>query len=386
MAIKKYAELYKRTAKQDIQVWYIEAEGASYRMCSGKLGGKIVTSTWTGVRGKNVGRTNATTDQVQAVLEVEAAYRKKIKEGYSETLDAAKESTRFTPMLAQHYSDRIADVEGDLVSNKAVFSQPKLNGMRCNARLSGLMSRKNTPIVAVPHIEAQVRSALERRPSYAGLILDGELYNHDFADDLQTLLSAVRKSKPSAEDLEASKAVQYWIYDIAGTYDGNNVETMNLWLRQSLIKNVLTHAGAALCQVPTTQVRYTVDLDALYDEYLGAGYEGQMVRRNGPYERNKRSALLLKRKEEEDHEYELVDVHEGTGNRAGMAGYATVRLPDGRTCDSGIKGGEAFYRDFLANKDRYIGGQVTVTHNGLTPDGMLNFPRIKVAFEGERDV
>jgi ATP-dependent DNA ligase len=70
-------------------------------------------------------------------------------------------------------------------------------------------------------------------------------------------------------------------------------------------------------------------LDAAYANCLEEGYEGQMVRLDGPYEQ-KRSKLLLKRKEFQDAEYDLVRVDEGLGNWAGYGKKAVLRLPDGR--------------------------------------------------------
>ena len=56
------------------------------------------------------------------------------------------------------------------------------------------------------------------------------------------------------------------------------------------------------------------ELDEYYDTYMEFGYEGQIVRVNGPYE-NKRSKLLLKRKDFSDAEYLVIDINEGDGNR-----------------------------------------------------------------------
>ena len=46
-------------------------------------------------------------------------------------------------------------------------------------------------------------------------MLDGELYNHDFKDDFESIISMVRKTKPTDEArLESAKHVQFHCYDL----------------------------------------------------------------------------------------------------------------------------------------------------------------------------
>ena len=88
--------------------------------------------------------------------------------------------------------------------------------------------------------------------------------------------------------------------------------------------------GPAICET-------SEEIDVMYGEYTQAGYEGQMIRQDAVYE-NKRSKGLLKRKEFITEEYEVVEVHEGQGNWAGYAKRLTLKMPDGTTFSSGIRG------------------------------------------------
>jgi DNA ligase-1 len=245
------------------------------------------------------------------------------------------------------------------------------------------MSRKNTPIVAVPHIEEELNYVLQDHP---GLILDGELYNHDYRYNLNTIVSIVRKANPTPAELLEASVMQYWVYDIAGEYKGENVESWSLDKRLDLLEDRIPLSTKTLMVTLSSQVTSFEDIDRRYSDYLKSGFEGQMVRRNGPYARNSRSADLLKRKEEDDKEFKLLDIVEGEGNRSGMAGYAVVQLDNGLTCDSNITGDRAFLRNLLANKADYIGGQVTVKYNGVSPLGRLTNPRVVAVFEKDRDV
>jgi hypothetical protein len=66
-------------------------------------------------------------------------------------------------------------------------------------------------------------------------------------------------------------------------------------------------------------------LDTWYEQWLEKGYEGQIIRIDGPYEQ-KRTKLLLKRKEFVDSEFVVLDILEGVGNASGGAKVAWLQL------------------------------------------------------------
>ena len=101
-----------------------------------------------------------------------------------------------------------------------------------------------------------------------------------------------------------------------------------------------------------------------------------MVRLNAPYQ-GKRTADLLKRKEFMDSEFRVLDIVEGIGNRSGMAGFAVLALPDGRTFKANCLGPREYLRDLLARREDVIGTWGTVAYFRLTPDGVPRFPRLK---------
>ena len=142
----------------------------------------------------------------QAAREAGAAWEKKQRDGYSLTPDDAHGSETFQCMLAQSYSDPKRKAEAlKAADRKDLYSQPKLDGVRCIASAGGLLSRKNRPITAVPHIWNAVAPIFEKYPD---LVLDGELYNHDLKDDFNEIVSMVRKSKPTSEELAQSEALR----------------------------------------------------------------------------------------------------------------------------------------------------------------------------------
>lgn len=372
-------KLYKRTSTGATQVWWQEIDGNKFRTHSGQDGGKIVVSEWTTCTAKNVGKANETTPEEQAKLEVEANYVLKRKKGYCDTPGDAHLNNKFKPMLAKNYED----YKDKLDISEGVYSQPKLDGIRCIANKDGLWSRNGNEIKACPHIWEAVSPLFKMIP---GAVLDGELYNSDLKEDFNTIVSLVKKIKPAKEDFEASKQkIQYWVYDY---YDDENL------LFCERIKRLVqltcgTIKSPYIKQVPTTNAFTQQSLDKLYEQYLDEGMEGQMIRLDMLYEQ-KRSKALLKRKETKDNEFTIFDIREGQGNRSGMAGYAVLLLDeptdqhDERVFRANIKGDRAFLTELLKRRDEVIGKEATVEYFNLTPDGVPRFPRIKVIHETKR--
>lgn len=370
----KYDTLYKKTSTGAIQVWWMEQDGSKYRTTSGQIDGQKVTTEYTQAVGKNKGKKNETSDESQATAEILAQYKKKLAQGnYKENIEDIDEDNFFKPMLANKYEDRPPSKE--LMASGKVFSQPKLDGVRCIVTKDGMFTRQGKQIISAPHIFESVKSIFQQDPTF---IIDGELYNHQLRDNFNEIISLCRQSKPTAEDLEKSKnMIEYHVYDFP----------CNLPFIQRMSGRVNALFSIPTVKiVPTDQVFSQEQMNQLYMSYLENGFEGQMIRISENGYENKRTNQLLKRKEFQDAEFDIVQIEEGTGNRAGMAGAITYKLPDGRLFRSGIKGGVDFYREVLINAKTYEGGQGTVKFFQYTPDGVPRFPVTTALFPHKRDI
>lgn len=371
-----YPTLYKRTSTGAIQIWKREVDGSRYRTISGQIDGKQVTSAWTECIAKNVGRSNEVSAEEQAHREVEADYTKKLAQGgYHESVDAIDEAKFFKPMLAKDYTKYpITNFKG-----KRIYSQPKLDGVRCIVTKDGMWSRTGKPIPGAPHIheELTARCVFEDNPDF---VFDGELYADKFSDDFNEIIRLVKKQSDDKERrAKSAEHIQYHIYDFWSP-------TALFGERFEMGCAILGHYSLpSIVLVQTDIVADEDHLNALYASYMANGYEGQMVRHDAKY-KNSRSGDLLKRKEFQDQEYKIVSINEGIGNRAGMAGSITYELGDGRTFDSGIKGSFAFATQLLKERDLYPGGQGTVRFQNLTPDGIPRFPITVALYAGARDI
>ena len=359
--IENLPMLYKRDSKGKIRVWQVEIgydseDVAGTRSVAGLQDGQRVTSEWNISTPKNVGKINGTTGLTQAKAEAKAIWDKRSEKEYFENIADIDAYDKFSPMLAGDYTKK-PQSEG--------YSQPKLDGIRCVANSNGLWTRSGKPITSCPHIWDEVQDFLTRNPN---VTLDGELYNHDLKEDFNKIVSLVRKTKTTESDVqESAKLVQYHVYDM---YD-ENVPTLSFVNRIEVLER-MSSDWQSLRLVPTTWSSTQDELDENYGQYMTDGYEGQMVRNDAPYEKNKRSKALLKRKEFITEEFPVVAMLEGQGNWAGHTKKFTLRMPDGTEVGSGVRGNQEQLRTLWESKETPT--WVTLRYFGLTPDGVPRFP------------
>ena len=382
----KLPTLYKKTTIGKTQTWEIEVSGNKFRTISGQADGKKITNNWTVCQGKNVGKKNATTGEEQAFKEAEAKHKKKLEAGYHLNLKNISKKRFYEPMLAQDFKNKnrqsevmadLQQVDGGTVGT--VFSQPKLDGIRCIAMREGLFTRTGKEITAVPHISEALEPFFKLYPNAT---LDGELYNHAYKDDFNKIIHLVRKQNLTDEHLsESAEMIQYHIYDAPVIGNGKWAMTeKDLYSdRTSKLDASFVNLGLekedCLVIVPTVEIHGREQLDRCYEDYIEAGYEGQMVRLDGPYE-NKRSPKLLKRKEFVDEEYKILGYEEGEGNRAGTVKHFKFKNKDGKEFNSNVKGSFSYLTKLLEIADTLIGKDATIKYFNLTPDGVPRFPYV----------
>ena len=353
--------LYKKTVNGLIQEWTIETKGDSYRTIVGKKDGKLITNKWVKCYPKNVGKKNATTAEEQAEKEALALYTKKLESGYTQDVNNIEKAAIFKPMLAkliEDYRDKLTF---------PIYIQPKLDGIRCIATKDGLFSRNGKRFVSIPHVYIMLRSVFEKHPD---AILDGELYNHQYNNNFNKIVSIVRKDKPTPEDIEIAKAnIQYHIYDLASSDKVYSERKKDL---DEVLKDV---EGPIIINVETHLVNKDKDIDKWYERFIDKGYEGAIVREDQPYQ-HKRTKYLLKVKDFQDTEYEIVGFEEGIGNRKGTIGKFILKLDKDKTFKSNVKGDFEYLRLLWKHRKQYIGKMATVKYFRLTPDGIPRFPYI----------
>jgi len=256
--------------------------------------------------------------------------------------------------------------------SKPVFIQPKLDGVRCLIQYdSGVVtaySRTGKEWKNIEHITLNLYKFFDKYPN---VVLDGELYNHDFRNDFEQIISMVRKTKPTDEARIISRNnVQFHCYDIVNRK--MKFSTRNEWLRSNI------KSSYCIKWVRTTECNSEVFAKQLHKRNLYDGYEGSIVRLDVPYQ-CKRSHSLRKFKDFSDAEANIVGYEEGKGKRAGTLGKFVMQDDDGNQfgCPPG-KGHN--YKDLalmLQNVHEYMGQRATFTYFERTKAGSYRHPLFK---------
>lgn len=357
--------LFSKDAKDRIRVWSIWTDGATIFMESGLKDGKMKQESRE-AKPKNVGRANETTAEEQAVLEAESRVKKQRDKGYFDTEEEAQTTLVVLPMLAHPYKKRKKSAK---FPGKA---QPKLDGTRCLAIISGgtvrLVTRKGKSYPNLAHIEDALLPIASLGQDIA---IDGEAYCHGELP-FERLAGLVRKETLTTDDWVDIKKIGLRAYDM---YIPAKPD-LGFDLRWARLENTVRFLGEG---VPVTLVE-TIDVGS-EEEFFEAckgwvadGYEGGMFRNaDGAYGLNKRSADLLKHKQFEDDEFEIVGYREATGKDAETVIW-TCKTTSGATFDVRPRGSHEQRSKWFRDGDLYIGEMLTVRYQELTQDGIPRFP------------
>lgn len=350
--------LYKIDTKGKVRIWQIETSGSSLIQHSGLEGGKLITNTKI-CKSKNIGKSNETTPEQQAISEMESEIKSKLDEGYFRTKEEALNTVVILPMLAKSYDDEKHKIDW---SEDLVFVQPKLDGMRCLAFIEDgkvrLMSRDGKTITTVPHINKSLSEI-----KY-GIILDGELYAH--GKSFQENMSLIKKYREGE-----SEEIMYHVYDIVSN---DPFELRNRTL------NLLIKSNKVCSFVETNEIFTEVSLKDFHAKNLAQGYEGSIVRwGNDPYKINGRSSNLLKYKDFQDIALTIVDIIpcEQRPNWGEPVFYwkgAKGHKYGDNHIGSGMKFSHKEREDFLLNKQNYIGNTAEIRFFEYSDTGVPRFP------------
>lgn len=367
--------IYKRTRTGAVQIWYGELEGNKYRTVSGQETGKKTVSEWTIVQGKNIGKSNETTPEQQAANDLDSMYKKRLEREYHRDKANIDVERYIKVMKACKWYE---DFKKRPKPGVKIALQPKLDGMRCIANTEGFKSQDGKIIPGAAFLNEAMKVVFADNPSDAP---DGELYNHDYCDDFEGLMSLLKKeTRTPAEDEEIKTKVQFHIYDIA-SHPGDYEERYEYL--ETVIMPKLAQFGD-MFQLTYTEFHTpnTVEeRDELVEEFnttcLETHYEGSMVRICSAKYENKRSNYLFKVKKFQDDEFVITDVMEGKGNWAGHAKAIRVKLPNGNICKATVKGDMPYCKDLWNRREEMIGKVATVNYLRYSKKGMLNLPVFK---------
>ena len=362
--------LYKKDSKGKIRQWDVSVTDSTITVSSGLLDGKK-TSQVTTCKGKNIGKTNETSPEEQALLEAKAKWTKQVeREDYHWDVDLSGNQLR--PQLALDYTK-----VGHRVRWENVVGQPKLDGLRLcvgsrDTRLGydsdniEMLTRKGETY-NVEHLVDPCKKLL----AYINenlvednkcLALDGEIYKHGLP--LQKIVSGAKKYRKGL-----TESLEFHIFDLV-------IEGMGFAERYDILVEAIHTSGLDLGGV--TIIGTIPSLDNPEDakkavgHCMAEGYEGLMLRHlDGKYTIGKRSPDLFKYKEFQDKECKIVDVWWDRNNNA-----LFTCLFDHNNVESSFNctPKRSHEERKLMQKEAYIGKWLTVKYQDLTEDGLPTFP------------
>lgn len=256
---------------------------------------------------------------------------------------------RGVPMLARLY-------DGTLPAS--YVCEPKVDGLRViitadlSTRRVEFATRNGNPMPSLDHLADEVLSLLS---GHEGVwVLDGEAVS---GKSFFTSVGDLRSEAP-ADD------ARVWLFDLPsvdGDYSTRRASLEALFA-QSYPSSLLLIPSVS-CTPEDAFVRFTSE-----------GFEGAMVKDTAAsYAHGIRSRAWLKVKDADTTDGQIVDIIEGSGKCAGMAGHIVVRCGR-RDVSVGTGMDDATRQSLLANRSQLIGQTAEVDFQMRTPKGSLRHP------------
>jgi len=360
--------LFSQTLYKKDQIWICKViDCGTYSAIDvtfGKIGGKMQTKRTVIDGGKNIGKSNETTHQQQAVSEAQSKVNKQKDKLYVDDKNMMRSRIIPRPMLAHTY---------DKHSHKIKFPcyvQPKLDGVRCLALDPDLsvgppnrpyspvfLSRQGKTFASLKHLTEEAGNLLQEisilvnSPVKASVCLDGELYSDSL--EFQKIISAVKRDEPN----ELTHYIQYHVYDLAAS-------RLTYKERMDVLTQAFTKVQPKLIvNVPTYEIDSPESVTGFHEYYVKHGKEGIMLRNtDGLYTKDKRSYDLQKVKQFDDAEFEITDY---SIDKNGHAVFQCV-TENGALFEVKPRGDNSTREDYTDNADNLIGQFMTVKYFGMT--------------------
>lgn len=370
--------LYGKDKNNKIKQWSIQVENKGEMSLViysyGQLGGKRTECSLTVSKGKNIGKRNETTHFEQACLEAQSKWTKKRDiERYTTNLAELQEQTNQEqtisstlpklPMLAQEYKKNSHKVKFPVVI------QPKLDGYRLtfNPENQKVYSRTGKEFTILYNTE------LYKELSKQKLYLDGELYVHSNSFKFENY-GILRKTKQlTKEESELLETIEYHVYDIID-------ETLTYTERQKLLESTFENNNQKIKVVKGTLCHSPDEIASYHQQFVCEGYEGSMVRNlDAKYKCKFRSYDLLKNKDFDDNEFEIVDFtfEKDTSGQNEHLVVWTCKTGSGETFNIRPKGTEEERKNLYKRAHEFKGQKLWVQYFGLTDLGVPRFPSTK---------
>lgn len=414
MSFKKFPALYTLDSKKKVRIFECSVEqgmkvendpdinsldlveGISICTSTGLLGGKLIKQTIFVKQGKNKGKTNETTPLSQALLQADSLWREKQEEGYksikiiaeklncnpeiiTETEGWISEALKRVPQAAYTNSNwdelpMLAKKWKDIkVPSFPYFAQPKLNGVRClvkwdkQKQVMRLISRGGS-YYKLPRLEEQILKLmmeLNEKMGKVDFLFDGEIYVHGIP--LQEISGASRKEESGL--FVSNTWLEYHIYDVINL---ENIKETQVQRHQTLCAVRAFNKQTHIKIVDTYTAENNERVSELHDRFVSEGYEGLILREeHAEYCFNERSKGLLKVKQYQDEEFEIIGCSIDTNKSIGESFCFTLKNNiNDLTFNSRPTGTEEQKEEWYNNIIKYHRKKATVRFFERSKDGL----------------
>jgi DNA ligase 1 len=366
----KLPTLYHKGKTGKIVEWKIWTEGDEVHTEWGQIGG-AKQHTFYRAEAKNVGKSNEVSPQEQAKKEALAEHKFNLDRKYSLTIEEAEE-TVFLPMLAHKFDDCKHDLK------YPVDVQPKLDGNRALAYWQGkkvvLMSRGGKTW-SLPHIENAIAQFLPKK-----YVLDGEIYKPGL--NLQNINKLIKKHRPGPHGTESLK---FYMFDCFNPKEKKPWSTRSFELACLYSDIPTAECAEVIRKVNSWPASNEEEVKKLCQDYIEDGYEGAIIRSfDGLYELGHRSRSLLKLKNFQDAEFEIIDTYLGKGQHEGCLGFI-CKTKEGKPFDCYPRGKLEDKREWGLRRNEFPGQWLTVRFQFYTDEGIPFLP-IGIAVRDPKDM
>lgn len=296
---------------------------------TGKGTSKVVWSEPYFAEPTNVGRSNERLNEAQAHFDFDSMVQKQRDK---------REAVKVLPMLAATFIHHTEPKKSrkDKIRYPAAI-QRKYDGNRMLTDGEEAWSRGAKEVI--PAVIAHILPF-----DTMGFVVDGELLlpgNHK----INKVTSAIKKFHPGVSD-----TLYYVIYDVVD-------ETRPFLERIKTVQQIVEKANNPnIVMAETLIVRNEQEVITQHERFVNEGYEGSIIRNiHGMYKPNKRVDDVQKHKDWLTEEFEIVDVIPAGGGSSANVGKFVCVNDAGDRFESTATGDEEERRDFLVNKDKYIG-------------------------------
>src|SRR6056300_1108843 len=279
--------------------------------------------------------------EATSVTEVPLGFESATKRAKTMWKNANTKATAILPMLANKWEDRKNYI------SEPFYVQPKLDGVRLLVSKDGGISRTGK---IIPGTKVLGKGLKE------GQYVDGEAYDPKltFED-----LTSTFKTDPLK--------LKFYVFDFF------DIKKLNMTFEERWEK-VKSLSNPHYEYVETFNVKKHSDMTSFHKMFMQQGYEGTMIRdMQSVYEVGQRSNYLLKFKDFQTEEYEIVGAKTGHGRDANAVVWV-CRTRGEREFTVRPVGTIAQREENYKNREKFMGKMLTVRFQNLTALDVPRFP------------